>query len=114
MTRRPLLDGLVTGIALSTAVFAACKLTGRSGTNCTEWLFYAGTLCILAASVWAAAGYHSPPGILSVLRGDAEVYPSAQPGSLWIDRFIQPGNVWVIAGLVTVLLSFLLLVPLAR
>ena len=46
-------------------------------------------------------------GLIGLWTGNVEVYPSAEPDSLWLDRFINARNVWLVAGLTMIAISFL-------
>jgi hypothetical protein len=106
--RRSLADGAVTGLAFTAAVQAGCAVLGTAPVRCSEYVFLGGGLLAVLSSVWALAGYSSPPGVVSLLSGSAEVYPPPPDGRLWLDRFLHPGNVWLIAGLVAVAASFVM------
>ena len=106
--RQALADGLVTGLAVTAVVWTVCRLLGMPGPRSSEIVFLAGALLVILSSLWAIAGYESPPGVLSILSGRAEVYPSASPGRLWVDRFVHVRNVWLTAGFVAIAASFAL------
>ncbi len=110
MGRRALADGIASGLALAGLAGGGCSVLGASVGRCSEWLFAGGVAMMLLSSLWALAGYGSPPGVISVFKGDAEVYPSAPPESLWVDRFVNVTNVWLTAGAVMVAISFLLVI----
>jgi hypothetical protein len=101
-----LADGFVTGIAVTAAIWALCGVLGFTTSRTSEIVFLTGALLALLSSLWALAGYRSPPGVLALIKGTAEVYPTAERGGFWIDRFIHVHNVWLTAGVVAVLASF--------
>jgi hypothetical protein len=99
-------DGLATGIVLAIAIALIDHFLGRSLLISSGWVFIAGIAMCLLSSVWAFAGYRSPPGLLGIWSGEAEVYPSAGR-TFWLDRLISTHNVWLIAGLVMILISLI-------
>lgn len=103
----PVLDGVVTGLVIAGLLVAVALLTGRGAGAAGSWLFVGGALFAASSAVWTIAGYGSPPGVVGLLRDDVEVYPSAAKDCLWIDRFISARNIWLIAGLAMIVLSFL-------
>lgn len=106
--RKALVDGLVTGLTATAVVWTACRLLGLPGPRSSEIVFLAGGLLVMLSSLWALAGYESPPGVLAIFSGQAEVYPSAPPGSLWVDRFVHLRNIWLTAGFVVMAASFVI------
>ena len=100
-------DGLVTGVVLAVVMTLPCPVLGRAVPACGAWIFPSGAVIASASALWAVAGYRSPPGLLGLLLGNVEIYPSAGKDSLWIDRFISPRNVWLVAGLTMIAITFL-------
>ena len=103
------MDGVVSAAAVIAVVEAACLILSRPQLLCREWVFFAGLGLVGLSAVWSLAGYRSPPGLLGLLRQDVQIYPSSAR-RFWMDRFIDPRNVWVIAGIVCVAASFVLAV----
>jgi hypothetical protein len=105
-----LADGLATALVALIAIGLGCVVWGLHVLKCSEMTFLAGGALIVLSAVWAAAGYSSPPGALSVWRGTAQVWPEpvGRRRLIWLDRFISPHNVWLTAGLWLIVLAFLL------
>ncbi len=103
----PVKDGIVTGAAIALLLSLPCRVLGTELPKCGEWVFLVGVAMVFLSGLWTVVGYYSPPGILGLLSGDVEIYPSANEDSLWIDRFISPRNVWLLAGLTMILVAFL-------
>ncbi len=100
-------DGLVTGAVLAGLLTLPCPLLGRPLGECGGWIFQIGALLALLSAVWTIIGYDSPPGLVGLWSGKVEVYPTANEDSLWLDRFICPRNVWLVAGMLMTLIAFL-------
>ena len=105
--RTAVLDGIVTGLVAAGVLVVVGILTGQGAAAAGSWVFIGGALFGASSAIWTIAGYRSPPGLVGLLRDDVEVYPSATKDSLWLDRFISARNVWLVAGLVMIALSFL-------
>jgi hypothetical protein len=100
-------DGLVTGCFLAGAIAAGFLLLGSDLPSAGEWIFLSGAALAVLSGVWTIVGYRRTPGLIGLLRGEAEVYPSAGDKGIWIDRFVNPRNVWLVAGFTMIVASYL-------
>jgi hypothetical protein len=99
-------DGIATGIVLAILLSLPCLLAGRALGGCGGNLFLGGIGLAIVSGVVTIAGRPSPPGVIGLFRP----LPSPtddEPARLWLDRFVTPRNVWLLAGLTLVAVSFL-------
>lgn len=112
------MDGLVTGLVLAIVIVALCLAVGQPLGSCGAALFMVGG-ALAFLSVPLALGTRRPPGGVLALYGRArhrsapmslEAAPapdaSERPPTWW-DRALTPDNVWLVAGGVLIVTSFL-------
>jgi hypothetical protein len=101
-----LADGVFTGLVLTALLALPCLVGGRPIADCGGWVFIAGAgLAVISAPMAIQQG-RSPSGLLSVFRPRAPE-PAPERARLWLDRLLSPRNVWLIAGLTMIAVSFL-------
>lgn len=103
-------DGLVTGLVLAIGVVALCLAAKQPLGACGAALFLVGS-AVACGSVPLALGTRPPPGgVLTRLRRVRHSPPLERPAERppgWWDRALTPDNVWLLAGLGLIALSFM-------
>lgn len=110
------MDGIVTGLIVAIIVVALCRAAAQVGAAYGAALFMAGA-ALAFLSLPLALGTSQPPGgalaLYRRLRHRSPPQPSAEttaaperPRSWW-DRALSPDNVWLIAGVELIGISFL-------
>ena len=93
-----------TGLVLALVIALPCTLLLGAPGSCGSWLFLAG-LGLAGLSVPLARGEQPPTGLLAYLQKRQVPTPATTP--TWWDRIISPRNVWLVAALTMIALSFL-------
>jgi hypothetical protein len=110
-----LLDGFLTGLVLTGLGWVLAALAGVSTLDYSGWVFYAGVVVTILATILGAAGKADGEGILGLFGllpddSPAGADDDSLPRRIWTDRFVTTRNVWLSTGFTLLAASVALLV----